>query len=207
MRSGAYSSAALLAALAFAACGGGSTRVEVPPELDLTQYQRVALVMFTVENAKGSLHELATERFAEQMLDAQRIEVLELGDQSWILREAGKRRYGPAEARAIGKEQGVSAVFFGHMIVSDVKPTASLSNLARVGAEVDVSLSVRMLATESGATLWGSSSEATGQVAEMVFDGGIPNFGARDPSEAYGELVDGLVYEVTRDMRPTWVRQ
>jgi hypothetical protein len=199
-------SAAVLAALASTACGGGTT-VQVPPELDLTQYQRVALVMFTVENAKGSLHELATERFAEQMLDAQRIEVLELGDQSWLLAETGQRRYGPAEARAVGKEQGVSAVFFGHMIVSEVKPTASLSDLARVGAEVDVSLSVRMLSTESGATLWGSSSEATGKVAEMVFDGGIPDFGARDPSEAYGELVDVLVHDVTRDMRPTWVRQ
>jgi hypothetical protein len=38
-------------------------------------------------------------------------------------------------------------------------------------------------------------------------NGGIPDFGARDPNEAYGELVDVLVRDVTRDMRATWVRR
>jgi len=39
--------------------------------LDLQPYGRLGLVTFTVENAKGSLHEFATERFAEDMLAAQ----------------------------------------------------------------------------------------------------------------------------------------
>jgi len=59
----------LLLLTAFAACGG--KRVLVPPRLDLMPYGRVALVIFTVENAKGSLHEFATQRFAEEVLAAQ----------------------------------------------------------------------------------------------------------------------------------------
>ena len=49
-----------------AACGGKKyVTVTVPPRLELGQYQRVALTTFTVQNAKGSLHELATRRWAE----------------------------------------------------------------------------------------------------------------------------------------------
>lgn len=187
------------------ACGG--SRVRVPPQLDLAPYQSVGLVLFTVENAKGSLHELATARFGEEVLGAQRVEILELGDQSRLLQETGQIRYAAAEARAIGEEHAVPAVFFGHLVVSNVRPAASLGDVARLRAEVDVSLSVRLLSTESGGTLWSRSSKATGTVGQLTVSGGIPDFGARDPNEAYGELVDVLVHEVTRDMRPTWQRR
>ncbi len=195
----------ILSATALTACGG--SRVLVPPQLDLVPYRQVGLALFTVENAKGSLHELATARFAEEVLGAQRIEVLELGDQSRLLQETGQRRYGAAEARAIGEEHGVPAVFFGHMVVSNLKPSASLADIARLRAEVDVSLSVRLMSTESGSTLWSRTSKATGTVGELTLSGGVPDFGARDPNEAYGELVDLLVHEVTRDVRPTSQRR
>jgi hypothetical protein len=29
----------------------------------------------------------------------------------------------------------------------------------------------------------------------------------RDPNEAYGEMVGTLVRDVTRDLRPTWVKR
>ncbi len=204
--SGCVGGAALLT---FTAMGCGGSKVMVPPRLDLVPHQRVALVTFTVENAKGSLNQFATQRFAEEALAAQAgIEILELGEQEWLLEQTGERRYGPASARAIGEEHDVPVVFTGHMIVSNVKPRAAF-DFPRVeaGAEVDVSLSVRLLSTGSGGTLWSNSARATADVAHLSMDGGVPIFGGRDPQEAYGELVDFLIYEVTRDLRPTWVRQ
>lgn len=205
MRIGAPASVILLATLS-GACGGG-TRVQVPPRLDLIPYQRVGLVLFTVENAEGSLQDFATQRFGEAVLGAQRIELLELGDQSALIEQGRPPRYGAAAAMAIGQARDVPAVFVGHLVVSNVKPKASLSDLARMRAEVDVSLAVRLLSTASGATVWSRSSRATATVAELTLSGGLPRFGARDPEEAYGELVDRLVRQVTRDLRPTWVRQ
>src|SRR5207253_8265366 len=77
MRSGGLSG--LLVLLVVSGCGGGRRSVLVPPRLDLQPYGRLGLVTFTVENAKGSLHEFATARFSEDMLSAQPgIEVLEL---------------------------------------------------------------------------------------------------------------------------------
>ena len=198
--------AAVVSVLSVVGCGG--TRVQVAPRLDLVPFEQLALVTFTIENAKGSLNQVATDRFAVEMLAAQSgYELLELGEQQHLLDATGANRYGPAEARMIGEEQGVPAVFVGHMIVSNVKPSASISGIPRVGMEVSVELTVRLLSAGSGGTVWSASSRSTAVVGEVAFDGGIPSFGARDPADAYGDLVDVLVWEVTRDMRPTYRSQ
>jgi hypothetical protein len=55
--------------------------------------------------------------------------------------------------------------------------------------------------------LWRSSAAATEKVGELALVGGQPEFSARDPNDAYGHLVNRLVYDVTYDLRSTWVRQ
>ena len=95
-------------AIGAAACGGGSrtVTVEIPPRLDLSDFARVGLATFTVENAKGGLHELATRRFAEQVLEATRgVEVLELSDTDAVLRQASESTFGPASARVRSRER------------------------------------------------------------------------------------------------------
>src|SRR2546429_9047345 len=69
MRSGGLS--ALLVLLVVSGCGGGRRSVLVPPRLDLQPYGRLGLVTFTGEDAKGSLPEFATARFAEDTLAGQ----------------------------------------------------------------------------------------------------------------------------------------
>src|SRR5207244_8573891 len=60
------------------ACASHS--VLVPPRLNLVPYGQIGLVTFTAENAKGSLHELDTRAFSDNILAAQTgIEVMELG--------------------------------------------------------------------------------------------------------------------------------
>lgn len=181
----------------------------VPPRLDLERYGRVGLVTFTVEKAKGSLHELATERFAEEILAAQPgIEVLEVGSQDSLIRRAGEIQFGPAAAQALGEQRRVPAVFTGHLVVSNVKPSAGLIGLRIpfVEATVSVELTVRLISTESGGTLWRASAAATEKVGHIGLIGGEPTFSARDAKDAYGSLVDRLVLSVTNDLRPTWQR-
>ncbi|HEX9581510.1 MAG TPA: hypothetical protein VF970_10435 [Gemmatimonadales bacterium] len=182
----------------------------VPPRLDLEPHRRIGLVTFTVERAKGSLHQLATERFAEEVLAAQTgIELLEVGLQDSLVRRVGEIQFGPAAAQALGKARGVGAVFAGHLVVSDVKPSGGLIGLRLpfVEATVSVELTVRLLSAESGGTLWRASAGATEKVGQIGLVGGEPVFSARDPNDAYGSLVNRLVVAVTHDMRPTWRRQ
>src|SRR5574341_1279930 len=199
--------ALLLAALSIGCAG---KRVLVPPRLDLQPYGSVGLVTFTVENAKGSLHELATQRFAEEVLAGQSgIEVLELGNQDSLVRRAGETAFGPASAQALGQQRDVPAVFVGHLKVSNAKPSGGIIGLSVpfVQATVTVDLLVRLISTRSGGTLWRASASASEKVGSVALVGGVPNFSAKDPNDAYGRLVNSLVWTVTQDLRPTWRKQ
>jgi hypothetical protein len=105
------------------ACGGKKyTTVTIPPRLELGQFERAALATFTVENAKGTLHELATRRFAEHVLAASRdVEVLEIGSVTPVLQQVGESQFGPQAAKAIGMSHDVPVVFAGHLKVSNAK--------------------------------------------------------------------------------------
>ena len=188
-------------------CGGGSKRYLEPARVDLRPYGRLALPTFTIENAKGTLHQFATQQFAEAVLAAQPgLELLELGSSDSLVARAGEREFGLRSASAVGQEHQAPAVFVGHLRVSDVKPSASLQGLSlpRLQASVRVELSVRLVSTSSGGTLWRASSAATETVGHLAISGGLPTFSATDPNEAYGELVGYLVRQVTWDFRPTW---
>lgn len=206
----AYRSLPALVLLAGLSAGCGSHRVLVPPRLDLQPYGKVALVTFSVENAKGSLHELATQRFAEEVLNGQsRIELLEVGTADSLVRRVGETEFGPASAQALGEERDVPAVFVGHLKVSNVKPSGGVLGIGVpfVNATVSVELLVRLINTKTGGTLWRSSAAASEKVGSVALVGGVPNFAARNPNDAYGQLVNQLVWRVTYDLRPTWEKR
>src|SRR5205823_3493197 len=48
---------------------------------------------------------------------------------------------------------------------------------------------------------------ASEKVGGLSLVGGEPIFSAKDPNNAYGQLVNRLVYAVTYDLRSTWVKQ
>ena len=72
--------AMVVAGGALAVAGCSSQLARVPPRMDLGGYDRVALVTFSADPAKNSLGQLATERFAEEVLTSQSgFELIELG--------------------------------------------------------------------------------------------------------------------------------
>jgi hypothetical protein len=206
VRSGAMS--VFLVALIGSGCGSHS--VLVPPRFDLRPYAKLGLVTFSVENAKGSLHQYATERFAEELLTAQPgIELLEVGSADTLLRRVGEPELGIAAAQALGKQRDVAAVFAGHLKVSNPKGSGGIAGLVtpHLEATVRVDLTVRLLSTGSGATMWRSSAWASQKVGHVAFVGGQLDFAAKDPKEAYGPLVNRLIELVTQDMRSTWQKR
>src|SRR5438105_7030663 len=102
-------------ALVLSSCGHRPVYLKVPPRVDVEQYGRVGLVTFTVENAKGQLNELATRRFSEALLDAQRVEVMELGSADSVMRRLGETQMSAASAQSVGASRDVPAVLAGHI--------------------------------------------------------------------------------------------
>ena len=183
-------------------CGGSHRparqRMLLPPNLDLVPHKNIGLFTFSVENAKGNLHEFATQRFEEYVLAAQSgIEMRE------FTRADSSRVFSHSDT------SGVPVAFFGHLKISNVKPsgglTAGLSPVMQ--ATVTVELSVWLVNTRTGGVMWRRSSQSTEKVGGLSIVGGTASFAAKDPNEAYGRLVNQLVYNVTYDVRSTWVDQ
>jgi hypothetical protein len=187
----------LVAALALAGCS--RKRVLVPPTVDLAPHSALGLVAFTSEGSRGTLAPLATQRFMGALLAAQPGNpILELG--------AMTAPVDAAAARRLGSEHNVRSVIVGHLVVSNVKPRVAVLGGVRASAEATVGLTVRMLSTETGATIWTRSARITEAIANLGLVDGQAVFGAQDADEAYGSLVERLVREVTYDFRSTWVR-
>ena len=199
---------ALCGALALSACA--SHYAQVPPRLDLAPYGRVALVTFATERSDPRLSEAATQRFAEALLANQSgIELLEIASADSSLRGLPADADGPTLARALGKSRDVPAVFVGRLKMSDVKPRGRLGagGSLDVRAGVSAELTVQLVSTRTGGTMWRSSSAANSTLGGVGIGGGGPSVSVRDPDQAYGEMVRTLVADVTRDLRPTWVKQ
>ncbi len=208
MRISTWLCVAVLLAGFLVACGGKRQTITIPPRLDVSQYGRAALLTFTVENAKGSLHELATRRFAEHVLQASRgVEIVEVGHADAVLQRTGERPFGPVAAKAIGDAHDVPVVFSGHVKVSNVKPSGGLLGIPYVEANVSVDLSVGLYSARTGGTLWRSGAVSSEKVGQLSIIGGEPSFSATDPNAAYGRLVDRLVAVVSRDLYPTYERR
>jgi hypothetical protein len=196
--------------LALSACG--AHYAQVPARLNLEPYGRVALVTFSTEQPdKQQWSTMATQRFAEALLASQsHIELIEVPVSDSTARALAQADDPSELLAAIGRERRVPAVFLGRLSVSGVKPKGGLINAARglkVQAEVSAQLSVRLLSTGTGGTMWRSSSIANGTVGRVALADATPSVAIRNPDDTYGELVGELVHNVTRDLRPTFVKQ
>ena len=198
---------AVCGTLILAACS--SKYSQVPARLDLAQYGRVALVTFAADQPNEPMSALATQRFAEALLSNQSgVELLELGSADSTLRALPPNTDGAVLAQALGKQKNVPAVFVGTLKISKVKPRGHINGSGvNVRAGVSAELTVRLLSTSTGGTVWRSSSVATGTVGRVNISASLPSIALRDKEEAYGEVVQQLIVDVTRDLRPTWVKQ
>jgi hypothetical protein len=198
---------AVCGTLTLSACA--SKYAQVPARLDLRPHGRVALVTFVSDEENRGMSALATQRFAERLLAGQPgVELLELGATDSVIKSLPPGTDPIVLAQAIGAARDIPAVFVGQLKVSGVKPRARLDvRDVNVRATVSAELTVRLLSTRAGGTLWRSSSAASGTVGRVALAGGLPSVALRDTEEAYDEIVRSLVTDVTRDLRPTWVKQ
>ncbi len=197
--------------VALAVLAGCTKRVMVPPRVDLSAYNAIGLVTFS-SNSEGNLQQFATQKFVETLQSSQSgVRVLELGTKEHVLKSVRRDQMDHESIRAIGEKYRVDAIIVGHMEVTDVKPNVSFSALITtmsVSADVEASLTTRLYETDSGATAWTSSVRGKENVAHVgLTSRGPVHFGADDPETAYGKLVYGLVYSITRDFRVRYVKQ
>jgi hypothetical protein len=189
-----------------------TVRVSEPPRVDLTHIGRLGLITFS-DNAKPSVADYATGQFQDQIHSAQAlIPIVEIGTKKDVLKSIGLKQLDSAATRKIGEKYHVSALFIGDLVYSEVKPHVNLNDLVNLKANVsetlNATLSVKLIETEGGATVWSNSTSwkrKLGGVSVSEDTGiSIANSGYED---AYRKLVPDMVYDITRDFRERYVRK
>ena len=194
--------------------GCSSTRtvvVEVPPRLDLRGYGTLGVIEFASSHdaATGAR---ATREFQAHIHAAQPgTRLLELGSREALLASAGVKQLDAEALRRIGAKAGVDAIFVGDLVYSDPKTQIRVGDLSRLdgGARTEVrgDLSVRLVETRSGASIWSSSSWARRETSNISvsLDQGVR--GTVRDEDPRSEMVPALVRHATDDFRPTTQRQ
>ncbi|HJY76859.1 MAG TPA: hypothetical protein VKE95_09510 [Burkholderiales bacterium] len=195
----------------FLASGCSSTvLVTVPPRMDLKGYGTLGVVDFS-SNASGPAGARASQQLQEQIQAAQPgTRFIELGSREAVLAAVGRNQLDADAAKRIGKRYGVDAVFLGEIAYSDAKTDIRINDLTKLDAglrtEVLGDISVRLVETASGASVWSNSGWVRRQVGRVnVSEQGIS--GSMTKSDPREEMVPALVYQITHDFRPTTERR
>jgi hypothetical protein len=187
---------------------GCGSKSRIPPRINLRLHELIGIVEFSSSN-KGKLGPYATEKFIEAIRrDQGMIRIVELGEEDEVLNQVGKSRLDQDAYKVLGEIFGVKSIISGELLISDVRPDISITpglGFLSAGAEVDANLSVKLVETLSGASLWSGSGASTEQVAHVsIFGGKDISFDAGDPEKAYGRLIHSLVNKTSRDFKATW---
>jgi hypothetical protein len=207
------SSKLVLAIVVLAVMIGCSARQTymVPPRIDLKQHEMIGVIEFD-SSEEGELGSLATRRFKDASREDQGlVRMVDLGPEQDALVSVGKRALNSDAFKALGQTHRVQTIVVGELTVSNIRPDLSIATTIESGsltASVDATLAVQMIEATSGASIWSTSASATRSIGGIsVFRGGKFVFNAEDPERAYGDLIDYLVAQVTRDFQVTWERR
>jgi hypothetical protein len=203
-RISSLTAAALLLIVTFGCSGTKHETVMLPPRIDLTQHDTIGVIDFTT-TSKGKLGPLTTQRFTDlARRDQGLVRIIEFGSESEALSSVGESDISTETLKSLGKKHGVRTIITGELTVSEVKPDIQIHSWTSgsLSGKVNATLAVELIETDTGASIWSTSARSTQSVGHIrVFKGGIFSFDADDPEKAYGELVDSLVAQVTRDFR------
>ncbi len=185
--------------------------VHVAPRIDLKSYGTIGIVEFA-SNSDLSLNNYATQQFQEAVQEANPgLPILELGNRAVVLAAVGATQFNAETITRIGKKYGVRAVFIGEIAYSqpktDVRLTAVNKLEGGVRTEIRGDMSAKLMETQSGASVWGSSAWAKRQISNFSLSTQHGVSASVRDSDPRKEMVPALIGHITDDFRPTFVRQ
>jgi TolB-like protein len=140
-------------------CSGGRHTTFLHPEYNFAYVERVAVVPFENLTSDQGAGARGTRLFVSELLATEAFDVVEPGEVSRALGQVGTLRTAELtteQVTALGKDLGVQGVILG-----SIDESATLqSGSAR---ENVVTLTLRMVETETGATVWSTTQTEKGR--------------------------------------------
>jgi len=197
--------------LSFISCAK-TVSVYRPPRFDLTQFGRLGMITFS-DNAQPSVSEYATEQFQSKIHSAQMgIPIVELGTEEELLKSIGSNQLNLEALQKIGQRYNVFGVFNGRVSYSDVKTNLNLRDITELKASVNTTLhatlSVKLIETEGGATIWSDSTSWKRELGKVsVNENKGISVGTKGYDDAYRKLIPDMMHDLTSDFRGRYVKE
>lgn len=176
----------LATALVFmAGCGGMSATKFVHPDFDFAFIEKIAVVPFENLSNDAAAGAQATRYFTSALLATEAFDVVEPGEVSRRLEQlslVSTSQLTTEQVIALGQELGVQAVFLGSL--SEASAMRSGATTVNV-----VSVVIRLLETETGATVW----SATNTEDSSSFWSSLFGTGQKPPSVVMRNCIDGAL--------------
>ena len=185
--------------------------VPVPPRMDLKSYGTLGIIEFA-SNSDPAISNYATQQFQEHVQGAYpETPILELGNRETVLAAVGATQFDADAITKIGKKYGVTAVFLGDLVYSEPKTDIRVTDIKRleggVRTEIRGDMSTKLMETQSGASVWSSSTWEKRQIGSVSLStrrGVSATVGDSNPRK---DMVPALILHLTQDFRPKLVRQ
>lgn len=185
--------------------------VPVPPRMDLKSYGTLGIIEFA-SNSDPAISNYATRQFQEHVQGAYPgTPILELGNRETVLAAVGATQFDADAITKIGKKYGVTAVFLGDLVYSEPKTDIRVTDIKRleggVRTEIRGDMSTKLMETQSGASVWSSSTWEKRQIGSVSLStrrGVSATVGDSNPRK---DMVPALILHLTQDFRPKLVRQ
>jgi hypothetical protein len=185
--------------------------VPVPPRMDLKSYGTLGIIEFA-SNSDPAISNYATQQFQEHVQGAYPgTPILELGNRETVLAAVGATQFDADAITKIGKKYGVTAVFLGDLVYSEPKTDIRVTDIKRleggVRTEIRGDMSTKLMETQSGASVWSSSTWGKRQIGSVSLStrrGVSATVGDSNPRK---DMVPALILHLTQDFRPKLVRQ
>jgi len=211
MRSIARFTLLLSLAMLWGCSSSRTVLVPVPPRMDLKSYGTLGMVEFA-SNADSAINARATREFQAHIHAAQPgTRILELGSREAVLAAVDGRQLDTDALRRIGEKHGVDAIFLGDIAYSEPKTEVTVTDVTklegRMRTEVRGDISIRLVETRTGASVWSSSAWAKRQVNRVNVSATQGVSGTMRNADPREEMVPTLVNHLTQDFRAGSVRQ
>ena len=185
--------------------------VPVPPRMDLKSYGTLGIIDFA-SNSDPAISNYATQQFQEHVQGAYPgTPILELGNRQTVLAAVGATQFDADAITKIGKKYGVTAVFLGDIVYSEPKTDIRITDISKleggVRTEIRGDMSTKLMETQSGASVWSSSTWEKRQIGSVSLStrrGVSATVGDSNPRK---DMVPTLILHLTQDFRPKFVRQ
>ena len=189
-----------------------TVKVYQPPRFDLSQFDRLGLITFS-DNAQPSVAVYATEQFQNKIHSAQvGIPIVELGTEEEVLNSIGSNQLNMEALKKIREQYKVFGVFTGRVVYSEVNTNVNVKDITELKASVETTLnatlSVKLMETEGGATVWSDSASWKRKLGKMsVNENTGISLGTKGYDDPYRKLVPDMVHDITSDFRGRYVKE